>query len=149
MRRGGSGGRRRWTGRSRAGAAVPRKIEEGIDGYLATEAALEARDDHPTPAPDGGVLVVWRAPPSRRPGVPACAHHDHRGASKYGRPWPFEPSQHPSFYKLPRRARRLSSVRRATAFRMVETPGVFFDSVAGMTYAIKEAPARLRAVEPR
>ena len=43
----------------------PRKIEEGIDAYLATQLALKARDDESMPALDGGLSVLWRATSSR------------------------------------------------------------------------------------
>jgi penicillin-binding protein 1A len=43
----------------------PRKIEQGIDTYLAMQAVLKARDDEPTPAIDGGLAVLWRATSSR------------------------------------------------------------------------------------
>jgi penicillin-binding protein 1A len=43
----------------------PRKIEEGIDNYLATQFVLKARDDQPALAPDNGLTVLWRAEPRR------------------------------------------------------------------------------------
>jgi len=43
----------------------PRKIEQGIDTYLAMQAVLKARDDEPTPAIGGGPAVLWRATSSR------------------------------------------------------------------------------------
>jgi penicillin-binding protein 1A len=43
----------------------PRKIEEGIDEYLRTQAVPKASDDQPTPAPAGELAVLWRAEPQR------------------------------------------------------------------------------------
>jgi len=43
----------------------PRKIEEGIDKYLATQLVLEARDEQAAPATEGSLAVLWRAEPRR------------------------------------------------------------------------------------
>jgi penicillin-binding protein 1A len=43
----------------------PRKVEEGIDAYLARRAVLEAQDEATPPGPNGGGMVLWRATYSR------------------------------------------------------------------------------------